>query len=184
MDVYKNSANRLTDGPFALTGWIPIPLTTMRETVSNNTGGTATDGIALVLNLNSTPTLTYANGDTDSALRLTWVADGVDPVVFQTNLPPFLDHTQNMTINVLAEMGGTTDSLVLAADTYFNSGDTKVEDNSGTVTGTTEAVVSVTIAAADIPEGARTMTCELTPGAHANDTLVVHYVELLYSRLP
>jgi len=47
-----------------------------------------------------------------------------------------------------------------------------VEDVSGAV-GAAYAELTITIAAADVPAGAQTLTVELTPGAHTTDTVVL-----------
>jgi hypothetical protein len=75
-----------------------------------------------------------------------------------------------------AAMAGTTDSVVIASDAFFDTADTKVEDNSGTVTSATAALYTITIASADIPIGARTVSVELTPGAHTTDALYLYSV--------
>jgi hypothetical protein len=124
-----------------------------------------------VLSANTTPIFNTFNADTDSAQHLSWVADDVDAVGFQTALP---DRSTDLELHILCEMSGSTpwDSCTIAADTFFDVGDTKVEDtvvcDDGTVTDRT-----LTIAAADIPFLAKTVSIELTPGAHANDALYV-----------
>uniref|UniRef100_A0A6M3J4G4 Uncharacterized protein n=1 Tax=viral metagenome TaxID=1070528 RepID=A0A6M3J4G4_9ZZZZ len=124
-----------------------------------------------VLGPNTTPILGFTNGDTDSALRLAWAASNQDPIVFQTPLPPSLDTTADLVIHLRAAMASTNDTPTIASDVYFNEGDTKVEDASAAITGATYAEYTITVAAADIPSGAQTMTCELTPGAHGTDIL-------------
>jgi hypothetical protein len=79
-------------------------------------------------------------------------------------------------------MAGATDTPVISADSYFNEGDTKVEDDSAAVTGTTYAEYIITIAAADVPAGAQTFTCELTPGAHTTDILYMTAIWVEYTR--
>lgn len=185
MNVYKDqTTNDQVDGPNALTWWQPVPFALVRAAPSNALGGTATDARDINLNVNSLPALSFANGDTDSAFAVTWVADGVEPVAFQVPLPPFLNPHSAISIKFVADMGGTTDSLTVAADTYFDQGDTKVEDTSGTVTGTVPAEYTITIGTADIPAGAKTMTVELTPGGHSTDTLVFHSLWVEASRIP
>lgn len=149
---------------------LPIPLESLIE--GDGTNLVARLGIA------TTPVLDMANGDTDSAFTVTWAATNSDPVLFQTSLPPGLDIAQDLLIKFRAAMGGATDTPVVSADTYFNEGDTKVEDDSGAVTGTSYAEYTITIAAADIPSGAQTITVELTPGAHTTDTLIITSIQI------
>ena len=166
---------RQLDGANAVWRYDDIPLALMREVSSNDipAGGTAA-AMGGVLSKDSTPNLEFTNGDTDSALRLQWAASNSDPIVFQKSLPENLDASGTIYVKFLALMGGTTDSFALASDTYFGLGDTKVEDVSGTVSGTVGAVYTIAIAAADVPAGAATMTCELTPGAHTTDTFEMY----------
>jgi len=142
---------------------ILIPLTTVWE--SDGTNASALTG-------STTPILDMANGDTDSGLVLTWVASDSDAIIFQTPLPPNLDVASDIVVHFRALSGGSTDTPVIAADSYFNEGDTKVEDNSAAL-GAAVAENTITIDAADVPAGAQTFTCELTPGAHTTDTVVI-----------
>ena len=76
-----------------------------------------------------------------------------------------------------------TDAVGFTVDTFFNEGDTKVVDTSGTNQTVTPAEVTTTIAAADIPSGAQTITMGLTPIAHGNDTMALFAVWIEYGKL-
>jgi hypothetical protein len=132
------------------------------------------------LGVSTTPVLDMANGDTDSGLLVTWVASNSDAVLFQTPLPPDLDVASDLVIHFRAKSGGATDTPTIAADSYFNEGDTKVEDVSSAL-GAAYAENTITIAAADIPAGAQTLTVELTPGAHTTDTVVLSAIWIEYT---
>ena len=153
--------------------FLPAPLTTWFE-------GDGTNTVA-ALGPSTAPTLDMANGDTDSGLLITWVATEVDPIITQIPLPPDLDAGSDLVLHLRAAAGGTDDTITLNADSYFNEGDTKVED-SVDVSGTAYAEKEITIAAADIPAGAQTLTIELTPGAHANDALIISSAWIEYQR--
>ena len=71
-------------------------------------------------------------------------------------------------------------TVTLASDSYFNEGDTKVEDVTATIA-QTAAEVTITIAAADVPAGAQSLTIELTPSAHAGDALYMYASWLEYT---
>ena len=163
-----------------ITGFIDVPLTAIREAASNNLLNAAGNGG--ILATDTTPIFEYTNGDTDSALRLRWASSNSDPITFQCALPPDLDEASNVEIHLLAAMGGATDTPVISADTFFMVGDTKVEDDSAAITGTTAAEYIITVAAADVPAGAQTMSVELTPGAHTTDTLLIYAVWVEYTR--
>lgn len=153
--------------------FLPVPLTTLLETDATNT--------VAALGPATTPTLDMANGDTDSGLVVTWAASNSDAVLFQTPLPPDLDTTADLVIHFRAKSGGATDTPTIASDAYFNEGDTKVEDASSAL-GAAYAENTITIAAADIPAGAQTLTVELTPGAHTTDTVVLSALWIEYTR--
>jgi hypothetical protein len=163
------------------TGFVEVPLSMLREVVSNNIPNAA--AIGGVLASDTTPIFEFTNGDTDSALRLRWAASNSDPIVFQVALPPDLDEASAVEVHLRAASGGATNSPVISADSFFNEGDTKVEDDSAAVTGTTPAEYTISIAAADVPAGAQTLTVELTPGAHTTDTLLVYAVWVEYTRV-
>lgn len=162
------------------TGFIPVPLSGIREIVTNALPNGAANGGLLASD--TTPILQTTNGDTDSALRLAWAASNSDPVIFQVPLPPDLDEAAVVEVHLRAAMAGTTNTPVISADSYFNEGDTKVEDDSAAITGTAYAEYTITIAAADVPAGAQTLTVELTPGAHTTDILYVTALWIEYTR--
>lgn len=151
--------------------FIGVPLFSLIE-------GDGTNTVA-ALGPATTPKLDMANGDTDSGLLVTWAAENVDPVLFQVPLPPDLNTGKDLVIHLRAKMGGATDTPVINSDAYFNEGDTKVEDASAAL-GAAYAEKTITIAAADIPAGAQTLTVELTPGAHDNDTIVLSALWIEY----
>lgn len=143
---------------------IPLPLTTFMEGDGTNT--VAYMGPA------TTPVLDMLNGDTDSALSLTWAASNNDPVIVQAIIPPDFDVASDLVLHMRGKSGGATDTPVFALDTYFNEGDTKVEDSSAALTASYAEFIA-TIAAADIPAGAQTVTIEMTVGAHTTDTAII-----------
>ena len=190
MRQYVNGNWVATDGPYAKTGFIPIPLTALREIISNDIPtrsdteltDIATKGTG-VLSKTSTPQFEYVNGDTDSAMRLEWASSNGDPVAFNTPLPPDVDTSSAIELHVVAAMGGATDTPVFDLDTFFNVADTKVSDATAAVTGTTVAEYTATIAAADIPTLPWVVNIEMTPGAHTTDALYLYAVWLEYTKI-
>ena len=158
---------------FSAQCFIPLPLTTFQESDGTNT--------VAYLSTGTTPTLDLLNGDTDSCLALTWVASNNDAIITSTPLPPDLDVTADLIVHFRGKSGGATDTPVFALDTYFNEGDTKVEDNSAALTASYAEFIA-TIAAADVPAGAQTITIEITPGAHTTDTAILTAIWLEYTR--
>ena len=163
------------------TGFIPLPLTQWREMGTNEIQNLAAHGG--ILAVDSTPILQFTNGDTDSAIRLSWVATDVKAITTQTPLPPDLDVTGDVVLHMRAAMNNTNDTPVIDADSFFNEGDTKVSDASAAITGATVAEYTITIAAADVPAGAQTLSIEITPAAHGTDALYVYATWLEYVRV-
>lgn len=182
-DFLRDDTGRFIDGPRARVGWIPIQLTTLRELSSGGTINLAGHGGQLASD--STPILNTVNGDTDGAHRLSWASSNSDAVGFSVPLPPDLDFSQNILIKFLASMAGATDTPVFSADSYFGLADTKVEDDSTAITGTTVTEYTITIAAADIEKigNKRTLSVELTPGAHTTDALYLFALWIEYSKI-
>jgi len=162
-------------------GWIPIKLTDWREAGSDDIQNLAAHGG--ILAKDSTPILEYTNGDTDSALRLNFAASDSNPIVVQIPLPPDLNAGADLVLHMRAAMAGTDDTPTIASDAFFNEGDTKVEDASAAITGATVAEYTITIAAADIPAGAQSVSIELTPGAHTTDALYIYATWIEYEAL-
>jgi hypothetical protein len=160
--------------------FLPIPLTSLRELTTGAIPNAAGNGGLLASD--TTPIFNTINGDTDGAMRLSWAAANSDAVGFQIALPIDLDVTAALVIRFRAAMSGATDTPVISADSYFNEGDTKVEDDSGAVTGASYAEYTISIAASDIPSNARTLSVELTPGTHATDSLYLTALWIEYQR--
>jgi hypothetical protein len=158
--------------------FLPVPLTALRELTTGAIPNAAGNGGLLASD--TTPVLSSVNGDTDGALRVSWAASNSDAIGFQVPLPPDLDDTADVVIHVRAAMSGTTDTPVIDADSYFNEGDTKVEDASAAITGASYAEYTITIGAADVPAGAQTLSVEITPAAHTTDALYVTAVWIEY----
>ncbi len=152
--------------------FISVSLATLLETDASNT--------VAYLGPATTPVLDMANGDTDSGLVVTWASSNNDPVIFQVPLPPDLDVSSDVVVHLRAKSGGSTDTPTIAADSYFNEGDTKIEDASAAL-GAAVAELTITIAAADVPAGAQTLSVELTPGAHTTDTVVLSALWIEYT---
>lgn len=161
------------------TGFVPVPLTAVREATANDIPAAAAHGG--VLAKDTTPIFEFTNGDTDSALRLNWAASNSDAIVFQVPLPPDLDVASDVEVHLRAAMASTTDTPVIDIDSYFNEGDTKVSDASSALSDTI-AELTIAIDAADVPAGAQTLTVELTPAAHTTDALHLYALWVEYTR--
>lgn len=160
--------------------FIPIALHSLREATNFDVGNAAANGG--ILASDTTPVLDAINAATDGCQRLLWAASNSDQVIAQIPLPPDLDDTADVVLHIRAAMGGATDTPDITLDSFFNEGDTKVVDTIAAVTGTAYAEYTGTIAAADVPAGAQTLTIGLTPGAHTTDTLAISAIWVEYKR--
>lgn len=177
---YQDSNWRQLDGPFSRTGFISIPLTSLRELSSNATMNIAANGG--VFASDTTPVFEAVNGATDSALRLKWAASNSDLFTFQTTLPPDLDPSNPIVIKYIAAMAGATDTPTLSGDHFFGVAGTKRTVATGAVTGTTVAEYTASIVAASIPTLPLTLSVQVTPGAHTTDILYLYGVYITYTR--
>jgi hypothetical protein len=160
--------------------FLSIPLNSWREASSFDVGAIAANGG--VLASDTTPILEAINGATDGCQRINWAATNVDQVVTSIPLPPDLDVTADLVLHTRIASASTTDAVGFTVDTFFNEGDTKVTDTSETNQTATFAEKITTIAAADIPAGAQTLTIGLTPVAHGTDAMYLTATWLEYKR--
>ena len=165
---------------FSVQSFIGIPLNTFRETSSFDVGAITVNGG--ILASDTTPVLDAINGATDGCQRLLWASSNNDQVVTAIPLPPDLDPAKDVVLHARIVSGGTTNAVGFTVDTFWNEADSKITDTTGTNQTTTHAEVTATIAAADIPAGAQTLTIGLTPVAHTNDSMAMTACWLEYSK--
>lgn len=159
--------------------FIPVPLTSLREASAFDVGAITANGGLLASD--TTPILSAINDDTDGCQRVTWAASNNDQVIFQVPLPPNLDTTKDLVIHLRIASGGTTNAVGFTVESFFNEGDGKITDTSETNQTTSYAEKIATIAAADVPSGAQTLTVGLTPVAHTTDTLNLTAIWIEYA---
>jgi hypothetical protein len=162
----------------SIQGFVPLTLMQWREVSSMAVGNAAANGGLLASD--TTPILQPINGATDGCQELVWAASNNDPIATTVALPPDLDDTADLVLHTRIVSGGTTDAVGFTVDTWFNEGDTKVSDTSETNQTATWAEKITTIAAADVPAGAQTITISLTPVAHTTNTLALSAAWLEY----
>lgn len=169
------------------TGYRGIPLTSFVDA----------DGDPLAKFVSAgTPTFGFNLADSE-ALCLRWNNDATPGTALcQVSLPADLDDTASMDLEFLCSKSGATvgDATTLTITAFILSpGDLHDADaNAGGVTGAlvgnatakTTALLTRTIAAADVPASARTMTFTVTPtaGTLGTDDLMIHSVNLKYTR--
>lgn len=154
--------------------FIPVSLMALREATNFDVSNIAANGGLLASD--TTPVLDAINDATDGCQRVTWASSNNDQVVFQVPLPPDLDTDKDIVLHFRIKSAGTTNAVGFTVDSFFNEGDTKVVDTSETNQTATWAEKIATIAAADVPAGAQTLTVGLTPVAHTTDALYLSAV--------
>lgn len=159
--------------------FMPIPLNTFREATNFDVGAIAANGG--ILASDTTPVLSAINDATDGCQRLAWAAANVDQIVTSIPLPPDLDVTADIVLHVRIASAGTTNAVGFTVDTFFNESDSKVTDSTETNQTTSYAEKTATIAAADVPADAQTMTMGLTPVAHGDDIMYMTAAWLEYT---
>lgn len=162
-----------------------IPAGARNLTIEATIGAHATDtayiySIWLDYKEVNSPYLTVANGDTDAAPTLVWLAGDTTQVWWSGMLPSNFNGAANATMNLLGKMSSTNDTPTVTVDTWWDTGDTKITDTSSAF-GDTYAVETATIALGDIPDAAALVTIKLTPGAHATDNFILAGTRLDFS---
>jgi hypothetical protein len=171
--------DELYQNAISIQGFIPIPLATLREAADFAVANIAANGGLLASD--TTPVLGPAVASPlDGCQVVSWAASNNDPVIFQVPLPPDLDDDADLVIHMRIKSAGTTNAVGFACDAYFNEGDVLVEDNSTTNQTATWAEKIITIAAADIPAGAQTLSVSLTPVAHTTDIMYLSALWIEY----
>lgn len=159
--------------------FIPVSLTELREVSSGDVANTAGNGG--VLASDTTPILEAINGVTDGCQRLNWATSDSDAVMLQKPLPPDLNTSADIVLHFRASSDGTNNPELNIAS-WFNEGDTKVEDATAAISVATYTEYTATIAAADVPAGAQILTSIITPATHAQDALYLTGVWIEYTR--
>ncbi len=157
-------------------GYMPLLLGSLRLL--------STDEIAGLLDNTTTPSFERINGATDKGLRVLWGLSNNDEIAFpEVYMPPDFDSDKDITVHIVGEMSGATDTPTIDVLVFDSSGDTEMGGVTATFTDT-RAEKTVTISAADItghPLG--WLSISLLPvGAHATDTLAIFSCWIEYTR--
>ncbi len=156
-------------------GYMPLSLFDLRDITTNDIGA--------VLGAGTTPILERVDDVTDKAIRVHWVLDDVDEIQFPSvYMPPDLDSDKDITIHLVADMSGATDSPVINIEVFDGIGDTEMGGDTGTITNTL-AEVTRTIVAADLtghPLGF--LSISLIPAAHGTDAIRLYSAWIEYTR--
>lgn len=163
-------------------GFIPLSLSDAvilaTNAVQNTTEAGRADG-------NTSPSLTRVNGATDIAFLLTWAATAVEEIQWSVPLPPDLDDTDTIVMNMWLEKGSNTDTAaVVGVKLFQGKGDTNAGGNTAALAVATGALYTVTMAASDVlaASSAPFLNVAIVPGTHANDAIRLYAAYLTYRR--
>ena len=177
----EDALDELYQDMLSVQAFIPIPLTTLREVTNFDVGNIAANGG--ILASDTTPVLDAINAATDGCQRVLWAINNTDSVMFQTALPPNLDVASDVVIHTRV-MAGTTDAMGFTTKAHFNEGDGSIADTGETIQTATWTEKIITIAAADVPAGAQTLTVELTPnGGGTTDVFAMSAIWLEHASI-
>lgn len=162
-------------------GWIPLDITALRGIATNDIQDLVDSGG--IMASDSTPALSRVNGATDKALKVEWASGDVTEVQF----PPApmladLDADSDLTVHLLAKMGGGTDTPTIDVQAFDGIGDTEMGGATAALSNTL-AELSVTLSSGDIAGPATGfLNIALVPGSHSTDALELYAAWIEYNR--
>jgi hypothetical protein len=166
-------------------GFWQLPLSGFRIIQTNNIpvlAGTPASGI---MAQDTSPKYIRINAATDKGLRVQWAASTAIEITTENLLtPPDMDVTKASSLNLIASMGGATDTPTVTANVFPGLGGVDFGAASGAITGTTIAVYPIALAANKFGGFGATgfASISLTPGAHTTDVLNLYGVYLQYQK--
>lgn len=167
------------------TGFIMLDFSSLRELASNDIPNQATLAGG-ILGADTVPIYERSNDATDKSLRLNWVLSSSNTEVqfAPVPMPPDLNETVDVTIHLVAEMTGATDTTnTIDIQVWDGVGDTEMGSATSAIT---DALLelTVTIANADITGGPLGFfNISLTPtGTHTTDGILIYAAWIEYTR--
>ncbi len=152
---------------------MPLSLNDFRIATAGDVGNIVANGG--LFGSDTAPTLS-GTGSTFSQ-RLTWVASSSIAIAAQIGLPEDFDGREDVLVELWVASGGTTNLASFTVTTNWNSAAADITDTAtDPAASTTIHKITATIAAADIPDGARYVSIALTPAAHTTDTMLLDNV--------
>lgn len=174
-EIYQNMFS-------AVGGYVPIPLTAWRKVSATGDVGDIA-AIGGVLASDTTPIFDAVA--TSNEEEILWATTVVDAIGCSVILPRDFDDTADVTLDLVVSSGSTDAATIVCASTWSaGAAGTEVSDSTSDVAtkSATPHTLSITIAHADIPAGARRATFRLTPPAHATNAISVYATGFAYKR--
>jgi hypothetical protein len=175
--VYISAVDsKALEGQGAAEGAIALSLYDLREVdASGDVGAIAANGGLLASD--TTPIL---RGSATESQEVSWATGNADLVAAQVALPPNVDGTHDVTVELWVA-SGTTDLATFTVETSWDAGAVVSDSAVDPAASATVHRITATIAAADIPDAPAFLTLMLTPAAHATDTIQLHSLRLSYT---
>ncbi len=164
-------------------GFIPLDITQLRTLVTDGVVIAATAAGGGALALDTVPILERTSTTTDKSLRVVWALGVVDEVFFPpVPMPPDLDETADVTVHLVAEMSGATDTPTIDIQAWDGVGDSEMGGASDALA---DAIteVSTTLLAANIsghPTGF--LNLQLVPATHGTDAIWLYAAWIEYTK--
>ncbi len=156
---------------------VPLSIYDFREMDSSgDVGAIAANGGLLASD--TTPIL---RGNAAEVQEIVWAASNNDIIGCQFAVPANIDDSQDVTVELWVNSGGTTD---LASFSVLSSWDgAAIVTDTATDTGasTTTHKITATIAAADVPSDPGFVSMQLVPAAHTTDTVAILGVRVTFT---
>lgn len=164
------------------TGFIDLPLGTWRLVASNDYPAIAVaSGNGGNLGVDTAPKLIRVNAATDKKARIQWASSSSVEIMVDFAYPPDWDDTANVIVNILANMGGATDTPTLTVGYFEGVGDSDAGGATAALSATV-AHVTRTITAANIGAYPNAASIQITPGAHTTDACNILGAWITYTR--
>lgn len=171
-------------------GYIPLPLTAARVIVSNDyqaetivsTGGSEKASGGILASLGVIFSINRVNAATDKAARIVAKNNTTGELQWDSiAMPPDLDDTAAVNVNLLTRMAGAADTPVISVGAFFGVGDTNCGGDTSALSDTL-AQKTVVLAAGDVPAYPSFLNITLIPGAHTTDAWWLYALWLEYTK--
>ncbi len=156
---------------------IPISLMSFRECDGSSVvGNIAANGG--ILASDTTPIL--RGRTTVNNQEISWATGNVDAICTEIAIPADFDGSQDVTLELIVN-SGTTNAVDMVVATTWDGG-TEVADAAvdTSTKSATDHALSVTIAAADVPDAPKHLSLRLTPPTHGTNAIQLSGVRILY----
>lgn len=157
---------------------IPLSMHDFREVAAGGTVGNIVANGGLLAS-DTTPIM---GATANKAAQINWATGNADIIACQVALPKDFDGSADVLLE-LEVASGTTDAFNVSVESVWDNGTPVVDvaDDAATKSATFHTV-TVTIAAADVPDSAKSLTLLLTVPAHATNAFLLINARVVHKR--